>query len=399
MADALQQGNSEAPPANQQRVSQAIVFGASGISGYALMKELTRYPTPTTFSRIIGLTHRPLKKEISLLPEDERLELYSDLDLLDRNKTLLQMQHIPGVEHTTHVYFAAYSGHGSSYEELKWTNAELLTNAVGTCEIVCPLMQFFTLQTGGKAYGVEFSDKVPYNPPLSESLPRIPEPYASNIFYYEQYDIMTRASAGKPWTFCEIRPDAIVGFVPQNNAMNIAQALGLFLSLWKDVNGEGSEVVFPGNEKAWEALHTDTSQDILARFHIFASLKPEMTSEKTFNVVDGPATHWKEVWPQVCAYFGLRGVAPQSGDREPFSAQRWMEEQHGNWAKWVQKYGLKEGALEGTTWKFMQDVIGIPFRRDYDASASRSIGFTEERPHAEGYLMVFEEMRRARIIP
>lgn len=209
---------------------------------------------------------------------------------------------------------------------------------------------------------------------------------------------MKRASAGKSWTFCEIRPDAIVGFVPQNNAMNIAQAVGLFLSLWREVEGEGSEVRFPAGKDAWTALHTDTSQDILARFHIFASLRPEQTSERAFNVVDGPATTWSEVWPAVCSYFGLKGVAPHSS-RDSFSGQKWMESHHSDWSGWVAKRGLKEGALEGTSWAFMQAVMGIPFRRDYDPTASRSIGFTEERPHAEGYRMVFDDMRNARIIP
>ncbi|KAK3115278.1 hypothetical protein LTR53_005549 [Teratosphaeriaceae sp. CCFEE 6253] len=376
---------------------QALVFGASGVTGYALLKELLVYPSPTTFTRVIGLTRRPLHADVAQLPEDQRLELYSDLDLTDRDKTLFHLQHVPGVEHTTHVFFAAYAGHGSDYATLKAVNVEILTNAVGTCEIVCPQMRFFTLQTGGKAYGVEFADKVPYSPPLSESLPRIPEPYASNIFYYDQYDIMKRASAGKPWTFCEIRPDAIVGFVPQNNAMNIAQALGLFLSLWRTTEGEGSAVPFPGSEQAWTALHTDTSQDILARFHILASLKPGETSERAFNVVDGPATTWSEVWPEVCAYFGLRGAGPVDG--EPFSAKSWMEGHQGEWSSWVSTNGLKGGALEGTSWKFMQDVIGIPFRRDYDPSASRTIGFGEERAHAIGYTNTFDDMRRARIIP
>lgn len=114
------------------------------------MKQLLTYPTPTTFSRVIGLTNRPLAKEIAQLPDDARIELYSDLDLLDRSKTLLQLQHIPGIEYTTHVYFAAYTGHGNDYQELKRVNCEILTNAVGSCEICCPAMSFFTLQTGGK---------------------------------------------------------------------------------------------------------------------------------------------------------------------------------------------------------------------------------------------------------
>lgn len=119
---------------------------------------------------------------------------------------------------------------------------------------------------------------------------------------------------------------------------------------------------------------------------------------RAFNVVDGPATTWSEVWPALCAYFGLRGVAPGSSG-EPFSAQKWMEEHQSEWLGWVAEHGLKEGALEGTSWAFMQAVIGIPFRRDYDASAIRRIGFTEERPHAEGYKIVFDDMRRAKIIP
>jgi hypothetical protein len=180
--------------------------------------------------------------------------------------------------------------------------------------------------------------------------------------------------------------------------MNIAQALGLFLSLWREVEGAGSIVPFPGSPDSWTALHTDTSQDILARFHIYASLYPSETSERAFNVVDGPATNWAKVWPVVTQYFGLEGVGPNP-DGPTFNAQGWMELHRSAWAEWVERNGLKEGALEGTTWTFMQAILDIPFRRDYDASASRSIGFTEERPHAEGYVRVFELMRQARIIP
>lgn len=129
---------------------QALVFGASGVSGYAILKELLKYPAPNTFSRIIGLTNRGLNREIAQLPEDHRIELYSDLDLTQRNQTLLHLQHIPGIDKTTHVFFTAYTGHGKPYKELKQINTEILTNALGTCEIVCPEMKFFTLQTGGK---------------------------------------------------------------------------------------------------------------------------------------------------------------------------------------------------------------------------------------------------------
>lgn len=128
----------------------ALVFGASGVTGHGIIKSLLSYPTPTTFSRVIGLTNRPLSSATARLPTDERLELYSEINLLERDKSLLQLQHIPGIQQVTHVYYAAYAGHGESFEELKRVNNELLTNAIGGVEICCPALQFFTLNTGGK---------------------------------------------------------------------------------------------------------------------------------------------------------------------------------------------------------------------------------------------------------
>lgn len=132
-------------------------------------------------------------------------------------------------------------------------------------ERTCPDFQFWTLQTGGKAYGVELLDKgIKYNPPLKESAPPIPEPWASNVFYYAQYDTVKQLSEGKRWEFCEIRPDAFIGFVPQNNAMNLVQAIGLWLAMVRSFEELGTEVIFPGNENAYKALQTNSSQDILA---------------------------------------------------------------------------------------------------------------------------------------
>lgn len=129
---------------------QAIVFGASGVTGYPLLKNLLSYPTPTSFSRVIGLTNRQLSKEVAHLPEDGRIELFSGLDLTNREQVLFQLQHIPGIQGVTHAYYAAYAGHGSDYQELKRINCEILTNAIGSLEICCPALQFVTLQTGGK---------------------------------------------------------------------------------------------------------------------------------------------------------------------------------------------------------------------------------------------------------
>lgn len=229
-------------------------------------------------------------------------------------------------------------------------------------------------------------------------MPRIPEPYADNIFYYAQCNILTRAAQGKPWSFCEIRPDAIIGFVPQNNFMNLAQGLALFFSLYREVEGEGAEVMFPYGEKAWTALHTDTSADVLGKFHVFASLQaPEKVAGKAFNVADGPPTTWKELWPKLAGYFGLVGTGPSSGDDG--SVTHWIQSRKGDWAGLEAKRGLKGGAMEGTGFDFVDAVMALPIRRDYDSTARKLAGFTEERDQFEGYRIAFDEMRAAGIIP
>jgi nucleoside-diphosphate-sugar epimerase len=130
--------------------NHALVFGASGVTGWAIMNNAVNYPTPATFERVIGLTNRPLSISDAYLPRDSRLELYSGADLSNKASVMSKLQEIPDIGKVTHVYFAAYTAHGSDFQELKRANLEILKNAVETLEVLCPNMQFFTLQTGGK---------------------------------------------------------------------------------------------------------------------------------------------------------------------------------------------------------------------------------------------------------
>jgi nucleoside-diphosphate-sugar epimerase len=93
----------------------ALVFGASGISGWAVTNNLLSYPAATTFSRIIGLTNRPMDKENSQLPiDDPRLEIYDGVDLRGDQASVMQQMRaiIPNVDEVTHVY---YCGQSSSF--------------------------------------------------------------------------------------------------------------------------------------------------------------------------------------------------------------------------------------------------------------------------------------------
>jgi hypothetical protein len=128
----------------------ALVFGASGITGWAIMNNALFYPSPNTFERIIGLTHRPLSAADSQLPQVPRIELYSGINLTKRDSLVEKLKQVREIEKITHVYFAAYTGHGTDFQELKRANLEILSNAVEAVEALCPKLLFFTLQTGGK---------------------------------------------------------------------------------------------------------------------------------------------------------------------------------------------------------------------------------------------------------
>lgn len=132
----------------------ALVFGASGISGWAVTKNLLTYPTSTTFSRIIGLTNRPMSLEEGGLPsDDKRLELYHGVNLREELGAVLEQMKttIPRVEEVTHVYYLAYSN-VSAYSKdlmaLRDLNVHMTGNALHACDQLCKDMQFFTLQTG-----------------------------------------------------------------------------------------------------------------------------------------------------------------------------------------------------------------------------------------------------------
>lgn len=90
----------------------------------------------------------------------------------------------------------------------------------------------------------------------------------------------------------ETRTDALIGFVLQNNTMNLAPALGLWLAMISIPEGSRTEVVFPGDKKAYKALHTDTLQDLLAQSHLYASFRSKAILKKAFNIADGEIVTW-----------------------------------------------------------------------------------------------------------
>lgn len=143
--------NSTSPPSDGKH---ALVFGASGISGWAIVNQLLAgYPSKTAFHRITALTNRPLPPEIAQWPSDSRLNVVSGIDLLDGSQDTLEKvmkEKIRGIESTTQVFFFSYKMDLDPDEESK-INLAMLERSVKAVEKLSPRLEYVVLPTGTKA--------------------------------------------------------------------------------------------------------------------------------------------------------------------------------------------------------------------------------------------------------
>lgn len=211
--------------------------------------------------------------------------------------------------------------------------------------------------------------------------------------------MLKELSQGKSWKFSEIRPDGIVGFTPASNAMNMAQGIALYLSIYREVHGLGATVTFPGRPHGYESTHSDTFQDILSKLEIYAALNPAKCGDGgVLNAADGKTVTWAQVWPRLCKYFGLIGVKPSEVGSQ--SMQDFVQEHRDAWTALAKKHNLNEAVVDQQGWSHVHFMlVDFDFDRQYDLSRSREVGFSEEIDTVEGYVLAWERMKAANILP
>ncbi|KAF2841029.1 hypothetical protein M501DRAFT_951735 [Patellaria atrata CBS 101060] len=390
--------------------NHALVYGASGITGWAIVNQLLEgYPSQDSFSKVTALTNRPLSKEAAQWPESEKLQVVSGLDLLtEKGQKGLEEEmksKVKNIDTVSHVFFFAYIMKPEPSAEIS-VNVELLSRAVRAVENLSSSLEFVILPTGTKAYGVHLLDKFPFSNdlPCKESLPRIPEPYASEMFYYNQVDLLASLSKGKSWTWAEVRPDMIVGFVPNNNIYCLAQALALYLTLYASIEGKGAECPFPGTQRSWKNLSNDSGQDLIAKFAICASLHGDKTGDQAYNTCDNSKpSSWSQKWPVICEFFGLKGTGPLPEGQAPQPIQ-YVGDHVNEWHKLEKEYGLQTGRVGndisfGGFPYFIMTMLD--FDRQLDMTKTHEVwgDLKEEWDSKKTWWTAFERFRRAKIIP
>jgi hypothetical protein len=162
--------------------NHALVFGASGVSGWGIVNQLLTYPTKTTWSSITAVANRPLSLKDAHFPNDPRISLVSGIDLIKPAPEVAKLlkEKVKNIDRITHVFFTAYVhitertlalvkeyGLGGEkvdevpqYASEDWhrtvreVNEGIVRNSTGALNEVAPSMKFFVMQTGGKHYGM-----------------------------------------------------------------------------------------------------------------------------------------------------------------------------------------------------------------------------------------------------
>jgi len=131
----------------------ALVFGASGVTGWSFINELLNdYPKTGVWKRVHALTNRPLSQEQSQWPNDPRLNIVSGIDLLKGSQDELEAtlkEKIPDIGEVTHVYFLAYKANTDFKQELEDAVAMFKRSTIAADKL-SPQLEFLVLQTGAK---------------------------------------------------------------------------------------------------------------------------------------------------------------------------------------------------------------------------------------------------------
>lgn len=322
----------------------ALVAGANGIIGKALMEQIDR--TPGWRGR--ALSRRPHASEGAIA-----------CDLADARATRAALAQ--AARHVTHVFYAAYATGGGLAGEDR-VNGAMLRNLLDGLEAAAAPVERVVLYQGAKIYGVHLG---PAPTPFYED--ENPRHLGPNFYQTQEDELRARAGAGGPsWSI--LRPDVVVGDAA-GNAMNIATVIGAFAALSK---ATGSAFRFPGSVTTYEGVFAQvTDAHALARASLWAAVA-ETAHNQAFNYVHEPF-RWRRVWERVGHALGL-----EVGPPTPLELASHMPALEPVWNRLVAEQGLESPPYDKAVgWGFGDFVFGAEFDVVSDMGKIRRAGFSE----------------------
>jgi nucleoside-diphosphate-sugar epimerase len=345
----------------------ALVFGATGVSGRALLTYLEGLPDWD----VIAVARKP-----PAFPTRARFIL---ADLLKADDCIRAFKDVHDV---THVFYTAYQDN-PVFAETRAPNNLMFVNAFNAITPVSPGLRHFCLLQGTKYYGQYLG---PFKTPAKETDPRISVPH----FYYDQQDFITGKQRGQSWSWSCARPHVICGLAI-GNPLNIVSTLAVYASLAKEL---GRPLTFPGKAGAFSSIYQATDATLLARAMLWMSTTPGCANE-AFNITNGDFFRYQNLWPAFATFFGL-----ENGGVKTCDLNTEMAGKDEIWKQMILKYGLADHPLSAlANWNFANYALSNDWDVMSDTTKCRKFGFLEFLDSEEMFLGHFGRLRQEKIIP
>ncbi|KAM3068453.1 hypothetical protein ACMFMG_009593 [Clarireedia jacksonii] len=366
--------------ASNENPKVALITGANGISGAAVLKQLSSNPI---WSQIHALSRSPP----TTAPSDPRIQFHT-LDLTAPQSSITSALQSHNITSVTHFFHFAYL-HSPSISQQAKDNIPLFRNTLYAVDEACgATLERVILQTGGKDYGIHA--QAPPSVPLMESQPRTTNPAALPMFYYTQEDDLWALKEKRKWSWNVTLPFWINGYVPKSG-MSWTTSAAVYFSLCRAL---GKPAIFPGDpEKSSyrRPQHFSTARTI-ASFTEWLALNPSPeVQNQRFNIVDDTVTTFEDLWVGVGKYFG--------GETKAIAGYDLMGEIQEMLGKWESVGGSKE-ALGLCTWDiFVGAMAEGNWGSDVSMEKARGVGWLERVDTVEEMGRIFGEMGKDGLIP
>jgi nucleoside-diphosphate-sugar epimerase len=291
-----------------------LVAGASGLVGGAALARFAADGWET-----IGLSRRPPARPASGVR-------VIALDLLDPAACEAAAATLGRVTHL--VYAAVNETPGdlvASWSDPRHAerNGRMFANLLDALIRHAPGLRHASLVHGTKAYA-------PHHPghlavPLRESMPR-PD---FDDFYFRQEDHLWARAAERGLGWTVLRAQIIVGGGFGGN-LNGPLAICVYASLRKEA---GLDLPIPGEGRNRGVIEM-TDVDLLAKALAWAATAPG-ARDQVFNVTNGDAFVWGDLWPTIAEAIGLPAGAPAA-----FSFRAEIDRNRAIWAELVRRHDL-----------------------------------------------------------
>ncbi|MET1053253.1 MAG: SDR family oxidoreductase [Mycetocola sp.] len=351
----------------------ALVVGASGITGSALVDRLSRDGW-----EVLALSRRATST-------DAVRGIAADLRDPESLRTAL------AAERPTHVFFTAWQRQATEAENIA-VNGAMVRDLLAALDHA-PL-EHVALVTGLKHYLGPFeayaAGEMP-DTPFREESERLDTPN----FYYAQEDELFAASATQGFTWSVHRSHTVIGHAV-GNAMNMGLTIAVQATVAKHL---GLPFVFPGSAAQWNGLTDMTDAGVLADQMVWASTDPAGHNE-AFNIVNGDVFRWRWMWPRLAELLDVPAeqVVGFDGEARPLEVQMAEHVQH--WPAIAEQHGLIESDISRlASWWHTDADLGREMEVVTDMGKSRAAGFLSFRRTDQAFADLFDRYRADRLIP